>query len=266
MMEAMEIYNRLSHPPEDMLREITGGKLAGKTEINPQWRYGAMTETFGLVGIGWKYDVVKLWTESGAGGEVLCFAQIAVYAKQGELWSDPIIGIGGSKLVQFEKGKLVSNDEGYKMAVTDAFSTALKMLGVAAAIYEGKWDGSKYNDQPEPSGSRQQGDGQTPPQGQKQPNKAPAIKEPVPPAQKKNAMRPQPFTPKGGEATPEERRQLEDLFRSKHANGKAVFTRDDIQAFSDMRKDKTAQELIRFVYDEAVNRCQDDEPPRDDLF
>jgi len=30
------------------------------------------------------------------------------------------------------------------MAVTDALSVALKMLGVAADIYLGRWDGSKY--------------------------------------------------------------------------------------------------------------------------
>ena len=32
------------------------------------------------------------------------------------------------------------------MAVTDALSTALKMLGVAADIYSGRWDGSKFRD------------------------------------------------------------------------------------------------------------------------
>ena len=32
------------------------------------------------------------------------------------------------------------------MAVTDAIGTAMKMIGVAADIYFGKWDGSKYKD------------------------------------------------------------------------------------------------------------------------
>ncbi len=103
-----------------------------------------MTEQFGLCGIGWKFEISKLWTEDGANGEKLSFAQVAVFVKDGDKWSEPIVGIGGSRLVTSEKGKLVSNDEGYKMAVTDAFSTALKMLGVAADIYAGLWDGSKY--------------------------------------------------------------------------------------------------------------------------
>lgn len=144
-MKGIEIYKSLSRPPKEALREIQGGKLKGMTDINPQWRYEAMTERFGLVGIGWKYEINQLWTEDGSNGEKLAFAKVAVYVKQDGEWSDAIIGIGGSRLVSQEKGVLVSNDEGYKMAVTDAFSTALKMLGVAADIYAGRWDGSKYS-------------------------------------------------------------------------------------------------------------------------
>ena len=255
-MDAMEIYNKLSHPPENMLRNIDGGKLKGKTDINPQWRYKAMNETFGLVGIGWKYEVMRLWTEAGADGEVLSFAQVAVYVKTGDTWSNPIIGIGGSKLVQFEKGQLVSNDEGFKMAITDAFSTSLKMIGVAAAVYEGKWDGSKYNDLPETAQKTQAG--QAPQQNRTPPQKQ-TPKQSTP-------QKPQGFTPKGGEATPDERKQLEEMFRYKHPNGQPVFTRDDIKAFSAMRKDKTASELIAIVYNEMVERCKNDEPLQEDLY
>ena len=35
------------------------------------------------------------------------------------------------------------------MALTDALSVAMKQLGVAAKIYEGLWDGSKYRDEPD---------------------------------------------------------------------------------------------------------------------
>jgi len=169
-MDALEIYNKLSRPPVDALRQIEAGKLRGKTDINPQWRYKAMTETFGLVGQGWKYEIQKLWTAPGAGTEVLAFAQVAVYVKQNNEWSEPIIGIGGSKLVMTEKGQPVSNDEGFKMAVTDAFSTSLKMLGVAADIYAGKWNGSKYTDGPQnPPRQQNQQRPQNPPRPQNQP-------------------------------------------------------------------------------------------------
>lgn len=149
--KSMEIYNSLSRPPETALKTISAGKLKGKSDINPQWRYKAMTEKFGLIGFGWKYEIQKLWTEPGAKGEVLCFAQTAVYIKDGEQWSDAIVGIGGSKLVNAFSTGVESNDEGYKMAVTDSFSTALKMIGVAADVYAGKWDGSKYKDETFPN-------------------------------------------------------------------------------------------------------------------
>ena len=216
-MNGIEIYESLARPPKNALREILAGKLKGKTDINPQWRYKAMTEKFGLVGLGWKYEVQKLWLEQGAGAEKLAFAQVAVFVKDGDTWSEPIVGIGGSKLVQLEKGAAVSNDEGYKMAVTDAFSTALKMLGVAADIYAGAWDGSKYKETPTETQS------------------APA---PQKPAAKFD------FIPKGGETTPAEKKELGEIFKATFPDGSPVFSKEAMKFFSDLRKDFTAREVI----------------------
>ena len=228
--KAIEIYESLARPPKDALREIQAGKLKGKTDINPQWRYKAMTEKFGLVGIGWKYEVQKLWVEAGAGSEKLAFAQVAVFVKDGDTWSEPIVGIGGSRLVQLEKGAAVSNDEGYKMAVTDAFSTALKMLGVAADIYAGRWDGSKYKEE------------------------LPAPVEAV----KKVVQKKQPaklaFEPKGGETTAEEKREIGNLLKSKYADGAPVFSKEEMKAYSDSRKDYTAREVIEHIKAELRKR------------
>lgn len=228
-MEATKIYKALSQPPKSALREIQAGKLKGKTDINPQWRYKAMTDTFGLVGIGWKYDVQKLWTEPGAGSEKLAFAQVAVYIKDGDKWSEPIEGIGGSKLVQLEKGAAVSNDEGYKMAVTDAFSTALKMLGVAADIYAGRWDGSKYKEElPEPVNII------------KEAFNGEVVQQSKHPIQLD-------FEPKGGETSDAEKKEIATLLTSKDMNGSPLFTKDEMKAYSDMRKNYTAGEVIGFI-------------------
>ncbi len=239
MKDAISIYESLARPPKDALREIQAGKLKGKTDINPQWRYKAMTEKFGLVGIGWKYEVQKLWTEQGASGEVLAFAQVAVFVKEGESWSEPIVGIGGSKLVALEKECPVSNDGGYKMAVTVAFSTALKMLGVAADIYAGRWDGSKYRDTPN----------QLPPKIQniKEIFNGEVVKPKQPPAKLA-------FEPKGGETTPAEKKEIASLLSSKGADGKPLFSKDEMKAYSDMRKDKTAPELIDIIKVELQKR------------
>ena len=146
-MENLKIYSKMAEPPAKALKPITAGRLKGKSDINPQWRYQVMTENFGICGIGWKFTIDKTWLEQGADGEVVANAQVSVYVRDPDTkeWSDAIVGVGGSMFVTNERNGKYTSDEAYKMAVTDAFSTSLKMLGVAAAVYEGRWDGSKYS-------------------------------------------------------------------------------------------------------------------------
>jgi len=155
MSENLATWNALCRPPADALKKIGGGRLSGMTDINPQWRLQMMTEKFGPIGIGWYYEKQAHWTEQGSPlpgvepsvqGELMCFVDINLYVKEGDGWSAPIFGSGGSKLIEKEKNHYYNNDEGYKMATTDALSVAMKELGVAADIYKGLWDGSKYRD------------------------------------------------------------------------------------------------------------------------
>ncbi len=139
------IWSAVSQPPKEALKTIGAGRLKGKSDINPQWRYKAMTEIFGPIGHGWKYEVSKLWNEPASENQVFAFAEVKVWYMDGEKWSNPIPGVGGSMLIVKEKLGLHSSDEGYKMAITDALSVALKTLGVAADIYMGRWDGNQYN-------------------------------------------------------------------------------------------------------------------------
>jgi hypothetical protein len=148
-----EKYDAMRQPPAYALRQITAGRLKNKTDINPQWRYEIMDKTYGPCGTGWKYEIIKLWTEAAPAGQVMCFSEIKVYTNSVDGWSDPIPGIGGSMLVEQETKGIHVSDEGYKMATTDALSVALKMLGVGADIYAGLWDGEKYKDTVDGSGS-----------------------------------------------------------------------------------------------------------------
>lgn len=141
--EKMKIWDSVSQPPPDALKPITGGRLKNMTAISPQWRYKAATEIFGPCGIGWKYTIDRLWLDP-SGIEIIANASISLYFKHDGEWSEPIPGIGGSKLLAQEKAGAYNCDEAYKMAVTDALSVALKMLGFGADVYMGSWDGSKY--------------------------------------------------------------------------------------------------------------------------
>ena len=151
--ENMSIYNAVRTPPPEALKPITGGRLKGKSDINPMWRIKALTEQFGPAGIGWYYTIESQWLEPGAGGEIAAFCRIALYVRRNEDedWSQPIPGIGGSMLVEKEKEGLHTNDECYKMALTDAIGVACKALGFAADVYWGA-DRDKYSKiQPPPS-------------------------------------------------------------------------------------------------------------------
>jgi len=145
----MELWNKISKPPVNALKTIGAGRLKGKSDINPQWRYQAMTENFGVCGVGWKFTVDKKWTEPAPEGQVFVFADISLYIKVDDVWSEAIPGNGGSMLIAKEKEGLHASDEGYKMAVTDALGTAMKMIGMAAEIYLGNFDGSKYKNNTE---------------------------------------------------------------------------------------------------------------------
>lgn len=153
MEENMKLWDVVKRPPETALKQITGGRLgkAGMINIDPQWRYQAITEQFGPCGAGWYYTLEDRWVVDGNAGEMVQYAHVLFYYNQGGEWSKGIPGTGGSMLIAKERDGLRTNDEALKMAVTDALSCSLKLLGVAADVYMGKFDGTKYKDDPPPN-------------------------------------------------------------------------------------------------------------------
>ena len=144
MKDNLKLYDTVRTVPKEAQKTITGGRLSGFTDINPMWRIKMLTEQFGAAGFGWYYDIKRLWLESGANDEVAAFAEIDLYVNQENVWSKPIKGVGGSSFISKEKTGLYTSDECYKMALTDAISTACKSLGMGADIYFMK-DKSKYD-------------------------------------------------------------------------------------------------------------------------
>ncbi|MDQ9023326.1 hypothetical protein RFI02_19710 [Acinetobacter sichuanensis] len=140
----LKTWNDVKQTPSNFLKKIEFGYLKGKSDINPQWRLMAMTQAFGPVGHGWTYRIVRTWSEAAPSGAVMCFAEVAVKTKFEGAWGEEFSGIGGSEIVEIAKGQLKASDEGYKKAVTDALGVAFKAVGVAADVYLGNYDGSKY--------------------------------------------------------------------------------------------------------------------------
>lgn len=148
-MENLELYEKFRTVPDEAKKPINGGRLKGKTDINPMWRIKALTEAFGPCGIGWYYKPVNKWMEC-QGEEVAAFVDIELYVKYEGEWSKPIPGTGGSMFVAEEKNGLYVSDECYKMATTDAISVACKQLGFGADVYWSS-DRSKYDTQAQES-------------------------------------------------------------------------------------------------------------------
>lgn len=143
-MENLYYYQKFAPVPESAKKPIKGGKLNGKTDINPMWRIKTLTETFGPVGFGWYTEITEQWVERDA-HESAAWVKINLYIKDPDTgeWSKPIQGIGGSKQYGSGIGDGLINDEAFKMAETDAISVACKKLGMGASVYWDK-DGTKY--------------------------------------------------------------------------------------------------------------------------
>ena len=117
------------------------------TAIDPLYRIMRMTEEFGPCGTGWTIGEPHFEFQSTPDNKVLVFCKVSVTVGDGM----PVWGVGGNQVYQvFPKTdqrpyeKRVSNDEGCKMAFTDAVMNALKSLGMAAEIYMGQFDADKY--------------------------------------------------------------------------------------------------------------------------
>lgn len=148
-MENLELWEKYRTVPKDALKDFDNGKFKG-TDINTMWRMKCLTETFGMCGIGWYYEIKKLWTET-IDKDVFAFAEIELFVKVDNEWSKGISGTGGNKLARTTaSGKVSTSDEAYKMAVTDAFGVACRNLGIGADVYWAN-DKTKYTqDEPEP--------------------------------------------------------------------------------------------------------------------
>ena len=134
-------YNAVKTVPQSALKIIDFGKLKGKYDISPQWRWEILTEVYGICGIGWYFDIVdtkEVLVE--ATGETMLYVKVNLYIKDGDEWSKPIPGYGGDFLIYKDKNGYHGNDEAFKMAVTDALGTAAKMIGVGADVYRGLQD------------------------------------------------------------------------------------------------------------------------------
>ena len=147
--QSIELFRAQARPPQEALKTIEFGRLKGKSDINPQWRIEALTETYGLYGLGWFVQIKDTtMVDLPETQEKMLFLTLELFVRDWSIpedyhWFGPAIGIGGDYIIVRDKNGVHGNDEAYAMAMTDALGKAAKLFGVANDIYRGKYD-TKY--------------------------------------------------------------------------------------------------------------------------
>jgi hypothetical protein len=143
-MENLKIWDVLFKTDPAYTKKFDKGTYKG-TAINPMYVYKKLTEQFGSCGIGWKVEILDTQTQHFQDGAVIVSQTVALYIKNGDVWSDGIIGTGGDYIRRItNNGKIMVDDDGYKKALTDAITNSTKMLGMSGDVYMGLYDDNKY--------------------------------------------------------------------------------------------------------------------------
>ena len=134
MKKNMEIWNVLKKTNPDFTKPLPGYGGKKLTTIDPMYQIQMMTEIFGPVGKGWKYNVEYKYQDG------LVFAEVCVQYYQDHKWYEygPVCSVQNLS----KKDRL--DDEAPKKAMTDAMTKAFSHLGMSADVFLGKFDDSKY--------------------------------------------------------------------------------------------------------------------------
>lgn len=141
----LSLWNKLKRTDPKATKPFTRSGFRG-TQIDPTWRYQMLTEVFGPCGTGWGYDIVDTQVHDG-----LVFVGARLwYVDEAGTRRESGVQYGGDVLFKHRKeGPPAPNDEAFKMAVTDAVGKAALLLGLAADVYMGQFDDSKYREESE---------------------------------------------------------------------------------------------------------------------
>ena len=135
MTTKMRIWDSLCKTNPDYTRSVPSSYGKKITSIDPMYQIQCMTETFGPVGLGWKYNVKYTYQDN------LVFAEVSIHYCVHDNWFEygPVCSVQNL----FKKnGNL--DDEAPKKAMTDAKTKAFSHLGMSADVFLGKFDDSKY--------------------------------------------------------------------------------------------------------------------------
>jgi hypothetical protein len=146
MTDNLAIWSALAKTDPKHTKQFTRGGGFKGTATRPIYHVERMTETFGPCGTGWGFSAPTFQIVNGADGEVAVYCWLTLWYVDPATGKEakPIPGVGGDFVVKKIKDRLVTDDEAFKKATTDAEGNAMKALGMSADIHMGMFEDSKY--------------------------------------------------------------------------------------------------------------------------
>lgn len=134
----LHLWDRFADIDPKFTKAITGKPYKG-TSPNPHYVIRCLTEMFGPVGVGFGWEVKADGFEP-MGDEVLHWCRIRFWHGDGPGFD----AYGQTKALMKTKNGLTLDEDAPKKSLTDAITKAAAQIGVAANIFLGRWDDSRY--------------------------------------------------------------------------------------------------------------------------
>ena len=139
MSNHLDLWNRFADIDPAFTKPITGKDYRG-TSPNPHYVIQCLTEMFGPVGVGFGWEVEQD-EFTPIGEEVLHWCRIRFWHTDR---SNGFSAYGQTKALMKTKNGLRLDEDAPKKSLTDAITKAASQIGIAANIFLGRWDDSKY--------------------------------------------------------------------------------------------------------------------------
>ena len=139
MSNHLDLWNRFADIDPAFTKEIAGKDYRG-TSPNPHYVIQCLTEMFGPVGVGFGWEVEQD-EFTPIGEEVLHWCRIRFWHTDRSNWFS---AYGQTKALMKTKNGLRLDEDAPKKSLTDAITKAASQIGIAANIFLGRWDDSKY--------------------------------------------------------------------------------------------------------------------------
>lgn len=145
----LKLWDSLTMTDPKHVKPITGKQYKGDSP-KPHYVIKRLTEAFGPIGIGWGYNVVDEHISSFAPDEHLHICRIAFWYILDGKKSEPFEQFGQTKIFYSSSKadqKPNFDEDAPKKSLTDALVKCASYIGVAADIFMGQWNDSKYQEE-----------------------------------------------------------------------------------------------------------------------